>query len=376
MMFKTLRGYALVAALALPLSWIPIVAHAEHQALIFTSMTTVDDVSATLTIASRGTSVYWHINGVFDMVIDLQRESGSPGSGAWERIVSDIAPTANGLVRGSYASVGDSESVRLFLRTDTSGTAITTLFDGRQSPRVLARATHVNLFDEFVGEDVGLEADTLFSPQLVWLADTHTQGTGCDALVTIQEGAVDLTAGGGGTIAEDVAGCSLSIVNNDAGLVSDGVMQINYRWRFDSIAGANHFVGLSDTAVVANTIALFTVDSNVVADTASTNDIAIGYSSDATDTNSFQPASTNAGAVGNNADEFACTETVVVNTYYRTTIEIESTGDAMFFVDDVLCAVEPLAVATTARLVPYWWATSSTEVTPVSTVIIRLNRSI
>ena len=112
---------------------------------------------------------------------------------------------------------------------------------------------------------------------------------------------------------------------------------------------------------VNGAIELFVINSNVVADTGSTNDIAMQYSSDAADTDSFQPASTNAGAVGNNAVEFSCAETIAINTYYRTTIEIESSGDAYFFVDDVLCAVEALAVATTARLIPYWWASSATD---------------
>ena len=115
---------------------------------------------------------------------------------------------------------------------------------------------------------------------------------------------------------------------------------------------------------------MFEWDDNVVTDTGVTDAVAIGVSSDSNLGSAFwQVGSTNAGAVGNNADEFGCESAAVINTYYRLTIEVESTGDAFFYVDDVLCAAEPLAVDTAARLIPYAWATSGEETTTGGTVV-------
>jgi hypothetical protein len=98
----------------------------------------------------------------------------------------------------------------------------------------------------------------------------------------------------------------------------------------------------------------FTVNSNVVSDTASTNDIGFIFSSDATDTNSWQPVSTNGGTVGNNAAEFACGFRDAVNNEYDILrLEIELNGDTFWYVNGTLCAAETIAVAPAAILVPY-----------------------
>lgn len=334
-------------------------AYAEHQALIAASFTDVDDVSGTLAISARNTTVYFHINGVYDMVIDLQREQGSAGSGSWVNVAQDVSPGANDKTRGTYVTSQENENLRLIVSTDTSGTAIVSFFDGRQTPRVLSISTHMNRFDEFHGSDTAQVGDTTWQTELTTFIETD--GTVGDHLATIQEGGYDQTAGTGGTITEDVVATSYTVIANDAALISDGVTQVAFRARTSSITGTALAYCLSDTVAIANTIALFVINSNTVADTGSTNDICIKYSSDAADTDSFGMASTNAGTVGNNADEFSASQTLAVDTYVVTTIEIEATGDAFFYIDGSLFAVEPLAVATTARMFPYWYATSATD---------------
>ena len=178
-----------------------------------------------------------------------------------------------------------------------------------------------------------------------------------------------MTAGVAGTITQDVTALSGDVVANSAALVSDGVTAVEWRVRTSSITGTSIGFGMSDTVAIANAIALFTYNSNVVADTGSTNDIVLGFSDDSASGDVFQMASTNAGTVGNNDDEWACAAAIAINTYYRLRIEIEATGDAFFYVDDNLCGVEPLAVAISARLIPYAWATSATDDTTGGAVI-------
>ena len=358
-MLKFLTKLVLAAVVALGIGT---VAQAEHAAIVGSSFTATG-VSSSLRLTNKGDTLTIYINGVYSTanVIDLEREVGSPGSGAFQRVLADIAPTANTLARVSYVAETNSETLRLRMRSFTSGEPFYSLFDGRLSVPTLPRATHINQFSDFYEADTALAADTTW--QYEWRPDLHTQGTGCLNTSGVQEGGFEITAGGGGTIAEDVAGCSAAVVADDAFLVSDGSAYIEYRWKADAIAGVSFGFGLNDAITVANTLALFTWDSNAVTVGGDDDSIAMGFSTDGSSTTLIQTGSVNNDVVGNNADEFTCETTVVAATYFRTGILIESSGDAFFYVNGALCAAEALAVATTARLIPYFWATSATDLT-------------
>ena len=92
-MRKILRGIkgGCVFALAVALLWIPIAAKADHTAIIGSTFTATGS-SSTLSTRARGTRVYAFFSGTYDMVVDLQREAGSKGSGAFEVIQRDIFP--------------------------------------------------------------------------------------------------------------------------------------------------------------------------------------------------------------------------------------------------------------------------------------------
>ncbi len=370
-MFKFFKELAFAALVFLAVGW-PVGAQASHTAIVGSTFTAVDQVSTALRVATLGDTVSIHINGVYDMVVELQKEVGSPGSGAWATIpgFKDIAPAANTQYRIGYTTETANESIRLRVTTDTSGTLVYSMFDGRLTPRTFSRTTHVNGFDDFYANDIGTTGDATFSPSMDWTYFIHTDGTPFDVLVSIQEGAGDMTSGTGGTIAADVTAVSGDIVANSAALISDGVTAVEWRVKSDNVGGQSFGFGLSGVVAIADAIALFTIDSNLVTDTAATNDIAIMFSTDADGLTVWQSVSTNAGNVGNNDDEWACANTVAANTYYRLRIEIEATGDAFFFVDGNLCGVEALAIATTARLIPYAWATSATDTTTGGAVII------
>lgn len=80
-----------------------------------------------LFVPDRGETIAVAISGTYDMSIELQRELGSRGSGAWVPIRA--WSTANATVAFDYVTVGYDENIRLIVMVDTSGTATVTLTD-------------------------------------------------------------------------------------------------------------------------------------------------------------------------------------------------------------------------------------------------------
>ena len=68
--------------------------------------------------------------------------------------------------------------------------------------------------------------------------------------------------------------------------------------------------------------------------------------------------SNNANTLGNASDEYSLAVAPVASTYIILRVEIDATGHAFFYINGLLQGAEPLAVATTAVLIPYWWAGS------------------
>ena len=68
-------------------------------------------------------------------------------------------------------------------------------------------------------------------------------------------------------------------------------------------------------------------------------------------------------AIGNVADEYASGVAPVATTYQTFGIHIKSTGDVFWYLNSELYGAEPLGVATTAVLIPYWWASSADDAT-------------
>jgi hypothetical protein len=81
-------------------------------------------------VMKRGETVTVAISGTYNMVIELQRATSSAQLG-WE--VLESWSTANATVAHDHTVSKDSEILRLFVRTDTSGTATVSLSDSVQS---------------------------------------------------------------------------------------------------------------------------------------------------------------------------------------------------------------------------------------------------
>lgn len=90
------------------------------------SFTGVGD-TVTLNLPRAGEQASVAISGTYAMIIALQKEVGSPGSGAWRELKR--WSTANATVAFTYNSVEHNENLRLIVLEDTSGTATATLTD-------------------------------------------------------------------------------------------------------------------------------------------------------------------------------------------------------------------------------------------------------
>lgn len=99
------------------------------MALTEGSFTAVEN-TITHPVMRKGETIRVAISGTYVMVIELQREIVR-GSGAFETL--RVFNTANGTEAYDYVVEKDKEVIRLFVRTDTSGTATVSLSDSVQS---------------------------------------------------------------------------------------------------------------------------------------------------------------------------------------------------------------------------------------------------
>ena len=114
------------------------------------SFTGVGD-NVELNVTDRREAVAIALSGTYDMDIVLQRERGSPGSGAWEDIKHYLE--ADATVADTYYTRNFNEKLRLYVVVDTSGTCTATLTNAssEEYPNLTLRApdgTVVMRFDQ------------------------------------------------------------------------------------------------------------------------------------------------------------------------------------------------------------------------------------
>ena len=338
---------------------------------------TVDDVTTSACTTAKGQSVDMFGNGVdMDQVWALEKEVGSKGSGAWEKIsgFTDVFPTANGAAAvGGVTQVARYVSekaacFRLHMTTDGGGTAQVQIVTDRGTPTAFTAndRTHYRHFDDFQHGTLPIttthNGDT---PSYI----VHI-GVGNGAVLSViegqPEGVMTLSSGDAGDDT-DLSTGSYGLLTNGA-LVSSGLTAVEFRLHMSQITDTRMGVGLVDLISAATEIEPFEANTNVVAEGAVTtvvNAAAIGFDTDSNDAQGdfWLAYSNNANTQGNAADEYSLGSAPVATTYNLIRIEIDATGDAYFYVDGVLQGAEPLAVATTAVLIPYWWAGTADDAT-------------
>ena len=152
-------------------------------------------------------------------------------------------------------------------------------------------------------------------------------------------------------------------IASTGGLVSAGLIVVEYRSSVEDITAGDWVLGLTeDVSANGSEDMEYDVNTNVVTDFSTVDSsIAFAFSSDAVNPTLLQAVSTNATAVGNAADEYTLGNAPVAATYQILRIEIDTNGDAYWYVNGALMGAEPLAVATTATLFPYMAASSADD---------------
>ncbi len=365
---KRLAAAGMFAMLAIA----PFQASAEFGFIV--GANTVDDVTTTACTTGRNGSVEMFGGGVdMDQVWDLQREVGSKGSGAWENVPSftDVFPTAQG-----GAAVGGTTQIarhtsdapacyRLRMLTDGGGTAQIQIVTMRNAPTPSSAtplSTHATYFDDFHRGVLGIAA---LGPEVLELISFAGDGTGSSVVGVGEaspEGILTFTGGDDGD-AEDTL--EVTGIASTGGLVSAGLIVVEYRSSVEDITAGDWILGLTeDVSANGSEDMEYDVNTNVVTDFSTVaNSIAFAFSSDAVNPTLLQAVSTNGAAVGNAADEYTLGNAPVAATYQILRIEIDTNGDAYWYVDGALMGAEPLAVATTATLFPYMAASSADDCT-------------
>ena len=333
-------------------------AHAEIAGATFTS---VDDASATVCTTANNQTVTMFGSGTYDMVIALQREVGSPGSGAWATVAgfTDVFPTANAQTTDTYTAGLSGACYRLLVTTDTSGTTYYTLLSGRTTPTVWASTdanmrTHHRLFDDFHGGALAVTTGSSFAS---WLT---TAGSDGDATVAVTlaspEGILEMGWGATGTDINNTACITLSLIGQFS-LVSSGLTVMEARLHLDQVTSGIWNIGLTDTIAqtACDVVGFDTTSSNVYTEGAQTDltDAAFIHTDEALVSANWMSGSLNGNTTQNGGIGFEATAGATASTYQIFRIEIDATGDAYYYLDGALFHAQTTAVATTAVLSPH-----------------------
>ena len=368
MIFKT--AFAALAALAL---LVPTYAQAGFGYII--DAATVDGVTTNACTTGLNQTVTGFGNGVsMDQVWALEKEVGSPGSGAFAVVAgyADVFPTVNGaaavggVTQAMRYTSKEVACYRLHMTTDGGGTAQVQLITNRDSPTAYpGLTTHWRVQDDFAAGVLPITTGHATASYIVHI------GAGNGAVAGViegePEGAMTFSGGDAGNDG-DLSTGSLGLLTNGA-LISDGLTVVEMRVSASQIADSNFGFGLVDLISAATEIAPFEANTNVVAEgavTTTANAAAIFFN---TDSNNAQgdfwlAGSLNANAQGNAADEYSLGGLApVASTYAVLRIEVDSTGHVLFYINGTLHGAEALGVATTAVLIPYWWAGSPDDAT-------------
>lgn len=364
-----MNKFSILAAAALMLGF----AGSAYAGLGFkVGAATVDDVTTTACTTGLNQTVDGFGGGVdMDQVWRLEIEVGSKGSGAFKPVsgFSDVFPTAQG-----GAAVGGTTQImryeveqpscfRLRMITDAGGTAQIQLVTNRNVPSAVpGRSTHMTFFDDFNRSVLAVAALGSNIDYLSFAGDGS--GSSVVGIGEISpEGIMTFTGGDDGD-AEDTLEITLGTAAY-GGLVSAGMIIVEFRSSVEDITAGDWILGLSeDVTANAGEDMEYDINTNVVTDFSSVaSSVAFAFSSDAVNPTLLQAVSTNATALGNAADEYTLAGTPVAATYQILRIEVDTNGDAFWYVDGVLVGAEPLAVATTATLMPYMAASSADDCT-------------
>ena len=329
------------------------------QAAVVTNTTdqllnAVNEVTSTLRVgATTQLSIAAHPDDEDVNTVVLQREVGSPGSGAFEDVLTVTSGTANARVVSRWTTGPNPSSYRLKMSATGTGAVVAYLTDYPVTPTAyVTNSTTIVHFDDFIGLN-SASTTVVNASRYVTQTQTTSGGTLAANSVAVQEGGVIMLSGDDSSNLGDEATCMSAITLASMGaLVSDGPISFEVRLRADVDDGIVA-AGLIDIACVADNVPVADIDSGTVAFNGATAGGAMIWQQDeATDTDDFQAISAISNVEGANALEVPMGVALVADTYFTLRVETDTAGNAYFYVDGTLLHAEPLAVTTTDRLIP------------------------
>ena len=321
---------------------------------------TVDDITTTVCTNGANQSVDMFANSAadMDMVVALQVEVGSKGSGAWIEVprYGDVFPTASLTTTQIKRYVSSQPACfRLFVTKDSGGTAQFQLVSNRNAAvawKDLDYQGYVVKFDDFHGSVLGVANLGTNSSDLISFRGDDDSGSAEGDEEPSPEGILTMTSGNDDAVLDDET--TVTYGHNDfRTLVSDGTTILEIRVALDTVVSGIFEMSLTED-VSAN--GLEHVE-HILSGTTVTDDgdvdsaVGIIYHTDSTN-DEWTAVSTLATAIGNAALTYTLGVAPVVNTYQLLRIEVDSLGHAYFYINGELQGAEPLAVGPADLLMP------------------------
>jgi len=370
MMFKWLKAGALAVMLALPWA-LPVSAtdngFADEKHVIVTNTTdqlfnAVDETSTTLT-ATPFEELTIFISGTYENinVVVLQKEVGSPGSGAFENVLTLDTATANARTIATWTNGPNTNGYRLKMTATGTGAVVAYLTNMNRTARNWFEPkyflTQVIQFDDMFDNswETNADSETLVSDQkYIAAGGTDNGGVIPVHVLAIREGGMQITSS---TDENDMNCLGVDVLANHGTLPSDGWSSFETRISPDVLTAAAG-MGFHDT-ICSDTGVWVTAVAGTVASSGTGDSQAIIIMTDsATNSTSWLATSAIIDVEGANALEVPMV-TAVAATYVNLRVEIDNLGQAFFYVDEVLQHVEPLAVTTTVEQSPQIFVESS-----------------
>lgn len=209
--------------------------------------------------------------------------------------------------------------------------------------------SRVEIFDDFTMET--LETTGVGDGNWIVFAGGDANATAAAIVAGVPEGQIIIGSGSTGD-ATDGSVISLILLSQGA-LVSLGTTVFETRVSFDQITGTSWNFGLSDVLAEDTERSMFTVNSGTVADggLTITDAVAFAFSTDATATTKWQTCNELDGTI--NAVENALATGPTADTYATLRIEVDSAGNAKFFIDGDWVYTKLLAVDPAAVMIPF-----------------------
>lgn len=359
---KTLAVATLALMLAFgwpkPAQAVTVVTSSESGALF----NAVDEMSASITV-SAGATLTTFVSGTYAIanIIYLQREVGSPGSGAWENVtrVTGASTTANARVVTTWTTGPGTEAYRLIMTATGTGDVVAYLTDKNVVAAGIetykSNLSQIVFFDDFLGENND-DSLTVVNPSLYKATQgDDTAGTIAAIASGVQEGGMSLGPSGTDLLGSAVCVSALSVANFGA-IASDGHMVFEVRLQAAQTDGYTYMTWQGQECTTSGSIDML-IDfdgAGAFSQVDGTNvDMAgIAVADEAVDTDDWQAFSSLIDVEGANALEVPLGVQISAAVYDVLRVEIDTVGNAYFYVNGALLHAEALAVSTSQRLIP------------------------